>query len=665
MKDKKFFSRENYICLLSIPLILSGIIFFYSRKFGLLGLLFTFLTYLYLNKVDSQSERKVQNFVDELDLTSESITKNVVFQMPFPILILQGRTIRRHNSNFKDLVSGDILIGRDIGEILPELADLDLSGKKNNPVKLAIGEGKYLFYYKLIEKKDEEDLLFLYGIDNTQDEKIKQIFKDKRLVIFTIYIDNYDDIRNSTDMSSRSVVFGDIDQTLRDYFSSYQAVIRKYENDRYICLMEHASFEKIYDGKFEILDIVRNIESGNDLPPTLSIGVGFAGENPTEIYDDSRTAIDLALSRGGDQAVVKIGDSFEYFGGKTRAIEKSSKVRSRVVAHSIRRIIDLSQDVYIMGHANPDMDSFGSAIGMYEAARSRGKKAYLVLNEVTKPIENIYDRTVEQMEDLKDNIITGSEALSRISSNSLIIVTDNHRRNSTEEPRLLEKSDQLIIIDHHRRGNDYLREATISYIEPYASSASELVTEILSYFDENFKARISVAEALLAGITVDTKNFVYRTGARTFQAAALLKRWGADSQIIVSMFKDDYEIVKYKSEVIVDSKIIFDIVAIGRFNRDIDGSSLIASQAADDLLTVKDVKASFVLTPANGRIHISGRSSGDISVQLILERIGGGGHMTMAATQLDMSMEDAEKILIKAIKEYLEEEYTNESNINR
>lgn len=261
-------------------------------------------------------------------------------------------------------------------------------------------------------------------------------------------------------------------------------------------------------------------------------------------------------------------------------------------------------------------------------------------------------------------MITEEEALDKITPQSLIVVTDNHRKNSTEAPKLLDKTDQIVIIDHHRRGKDYIKNATISYIEPYASSAAELVTEIMNYFDEAFKARTPVAEGLLAGITVDTKNFVYQTGVRTFEAASILKRWGADSIIIKTMFKDDFEIVRYKSEVISDAIVFDNDVAIGHFNRDIDGSTLIASQAADDLLNIKGVKASFVLTRANDRVHISGRSLGDVSVQLILERIGGGGHLTSAATQLDMSIEDAEDMLKKAIKEYFMEEEENESNIN-
>lgn len=339
-----------------------------------------------------------------------------------------------------------------------------------------------------------------------------------------------------------------------------------------------------------------------------------------------------------------------------KATEKTSKVKSRVNSHAIRRLIDQASEVFIMGHENPDMDSIGSCLGIYEGALSRNKKAYIVLNEIGEPIKNLYTRSINGLKELKSNIKTGKEALEIIKPTSLVIICDNHRKNSAEAQYLLDKTEKIVIIDHHRRGKDYIKNALISYIEPYASSASELVTEILTYFDENFTARKEVAEALLAGITVDTKNFYYQTGVRTFEAASQLKRWGADSLAIKQMFKDDFQIVKYKSEVIANAQTYMNQFAISHFDREIDGSTLIASQAADDLLGIEGIKASFVLTKINKKIHISARSLGDVSVQLIMERLGGGGHLTSAASQLDMDIDKSTEILKKAIKEYFEEE---------
>lgn len=668
MKEKlRYFTKENYIFILILPLIISIILFFYEKIFATIGLILVVLLYFYIKKIDDDNEDFFQAYIDELDYSFDEITKNVVFQMPFPIVILEdGKTIKWHNSNFKELFEAKNLIGKSVNNFITDFSQIDFSKQSTDPITVDIYDKVYEFYYSTIKReKFDDELTFIYGIDNTSDENIKKIFKDRRLVVLTMYIDNFDDLRQSTKASDRSSLTGEIDRIIMNYFEKYGAMVRKYENDRYMVMIHYEDYKKIYDSKFKILDLVREVKKGNSIQPTLSVGVGLSGSKPIDIYEESRISIDIALSRGGDQVVIKEGDNYEYFGGKSKATEKISKVRSRVISQALKRMVETSSKVFVMGHNNPDMDSFGSALGIYEGIKSIGKECYFVLNEVNKPIENIYNRTVEDLEGFRENVVTEIKALELMDQGSLVIVTDNHRKNSTEAPSLIDKTEQIVIIDHHRRGNDYIRNATISYIEPYASSASELVTEILNYFDESFKARVPVAEALLAGLTVDTKNFVYQTGVRTFEAASILKRWGADSIIIKRMFKDDFEIVKYKSEVIADSTVVNDFIAIGHFNREMDGSTLIASQAADDLLNIKGVKASFVLTRSNDKIHISGRSLGDISVQLILERIGGGGHLTSAATQLDMSIEEAEIMLKKAIKEYLEEEVEkNEDNIN-
>lgn len=666
MEEKnRLFKKENYLVILILPLLISLGLIIYNLVLGALAFILCLGLYFYLNSLNKKADNYLQNYLDDLDYSFDAITKNVVFSMPFPVVILEeDKKIKWHNTNFKTIFDKDILVGRKITDLITKFQDIELDEDTRQPISIDIGEENYEFYFSKIESSEGEILYFFYGVNNTADEYVRKLFKDKSVVAFSLYVDNYEDVKNSTEVAKRTEVLGEIDRIILQYFQSLNAIVRRYENDKYIVIMERRDYEKIYEKKFPILDSVRKVDKGNNIRPTLSIGVGFAGENLFEIYEDSRMAIDIALSRGGDQAVIKLEDNYEFFGGKSRATEKTSKVRSRVISHALRRLIESSNDIYVMGHNNPDMDSFGSALGIYDGVKSIGRDSYFILNGVNKSIENIYNRTVELLPEFKDHVLTEEEALERITPSSLIIVTDNHRKNSTEAPKLLDKTDQIVIIDHHRRGKDYIKNATISYIEPYASSASELVTEMLNYFDEDFKARSPVAEALLAGITVDTKNFVYQTGVRTFEAASILKRWGADSIIIKRMFKDDFEIVRYKSEVISEAIIFDNDVAIGHFNRDIDGSTLIASQAADDLLNIKGVKASFVLTYSNEKIHISGRSLGDISVQLILERIGGGGHLTSAATQLDMSMEDAENMLKKAIKEYIMEEIENESNID-
>ncbi|EEI85436.1 DHH family protein [Anaerococcus lactolyticus ATCC 51172] len=569
--NEKFISTPNIVLIMAFPLLASIVVFYYNPTLGALGLFVSLLLFLFLKSINTTKAKELQRYVDEVSYSFDSITKNVVFEMPFPIAIVEDdRKIKWHNSFFRDLFPDRTLIGEEIDTLIPDLGALEFDNEEIRTSKnVNISDKVIQFYYSTIfEDDNSKGLTFLYGIDNTYDESIKKLFKDKRLVFYSVFIDNYEDIRNSASSENRPKILGEIDRVINEYFKKYSCLVRKYENDRFMILSEYQDYVEIHDDKFSILDKVRDINEGNALPPTLSIGVGIAGAKPSEIYSDSRDAINIALSRGGDQTVVKLEDNYEYFGGKTKAIEKTSKVRSRVISQALKRMMQTSSDIYIMGHNNPDMDSFGSSLGVYEGARTLDKEAYIILNEVTKPIENMYARATEELEELKNHILTEEEALKKISQASLVIVTDNHRKNSTEGPGLLDKTDNIFIIDHHRRGKDYIKKATISYIEPYASSASELVTEILSYLEEDFKARTAVAESLLAGITVDTKNFVYQTGVRTFEAASVLKRWGADSVYIKRMFKDDFEIVKYKSEVIADSFIVNDFIAVAHFNRE-------------------------------------------------------------------------------------------------
>ncbi|WP_308653547.1 DHH family phosphoesterase, partial [uncultured Anaerococcus sp.] len=493
--DEKFISMANIVLIMAFPLLASLVVFYYNPTLGAVGIAISIILFLFLKSINTTKAKELQKYVDDVSYSFDSITKNVVFEMPFPIAIVEDdRKIKWHNSFFRELFPNRTLIGEEIDSLIPDLSEIEFDNEEIRTSKnVNISDKVIQFYYSTIFVDDHsKGQTFLYGIDNTYDESIKKLFKDKRLVFYSVFIDNYEDIRNASSSDARPRVLGEIDRVINEYFKKYNCLIRKYENDRFMILSEFKDYKNIHEDKFSILDKVREIDKGNALPPTLSIGVGIAGANPSEIYSDSRDAINIALSRGGDQTVIKLEDNYEYFGGKTKAIEKTSKVRSRVISQALKRMMQTSPDIYVMGHNNPDMDSFGSALGIYEGAKSMGKQAYIILNEVTKPIENMYARVSEELEELKDNILTEEEALARISSQSLVIVTDNHRKNSTEGPALLDKTDNIFIIDHHRRGKDYIKKATISYIEPYASSASELVTEILSYLDENFKARTPV-----------------------------------------------------------------------------------------------------------------------------------------------------------------------------
>ncbi|NLC04458.1 MAG: phosphoesterase, partial [Tissierellia bacterium] len=398
------------------------------------------------------------------------------------------------------------------------------------------------------------------------------------------------------------------------------------------------------------------LDIGNTIPITLSIGISASGEDPITSYDYARAAIDIALGRGGDQAVVNEDGAFDFYGGKSKAMEKRNKVKSRVISYALRQFIDQADIVFVMGHRNPDMDSVGSGIGILRAIKNRNKKGYLIIRDENPSIKNLMEALRTDQPELLKEIITPEEAAEMITKESLMILVDNHKPSFTEAPELLDLVDKRIVIDHHRRGAEFIKDPVLTYVEPYASSTSELVTEILTYISENINLTKFEAEALMAGITVDTKNFSFQTGVRTFEAAAVLKRAGADSIVVKQLFRDDFSTFINRAEVVTSAKIIYDKIAIGRLDHKAEDGLLVAAQSANELLNINGVEASFVLTNLDEKIHISGRSLGNISVQLILEKLGGGGHLTSAGTQLSgKSMDQAEKLLIEQIDDYLEE----------
>lgn len=650
-----------------VPLV-SGIMavaLFIMHPFaGVLGILCAGFLCYYAYIREKESRQKTLVAIENLNQDFDEITKSAVFSMPFPIAILNGNGVFLwYNTSFKNLFNIETTVIGEGHDKIFEGISLNVFDKKSDvPFSFEIGDSIYLFYHNTVKKGDEKTVL-LYGIDNTEDENVRRLWLDEKPVVFSIIIDNYDELRAKTSEEDRPIVFAKIDRLINQYAQEYEAYLTKYESDRYVVIMEHSMYLRAESQKFYLLEDIRTIKSGSKINPTISIGIGIGHITPQKLQREAHTAIDIALSRGGDQVVIKNGDEIKYFGGKTQATERISKVKARVMANAISQFIDEASEVFVMGHKNPDMDSYGSCLGIRELVKKCGKNAYVVLDQVTPAIENLYNKAKNDLPELIEAVISPEQAIEKLKDGSLILVLDNHRHDSTACPELLDHENRIIIIDHHRRGADYIENAVISYIEPYASSASELVTELLGYVDEQFKLPQVVAEGLLAGITVDTKNFFYQAGVRTFEAAAFLKRQGADSMVVKQLFKDDFKLIQYRSEIISSAESYSNNTIIGYFKQDIEGSTLIASQAADDLLGVRNVEASFVLTLSKGRVHISARSLGNVSVQLIMERIGGGGHLTASATQLDMNMDQADQLLKKAIDEYFIEEGENESNL--
>lgn len=655
----KWFDNNIYLVVIGGLIIILGL---FQPILGAIGGLL--LGYLIFHNVKNlhKKEQEFTRYVESLSNEFESATKHAIFNMPFPLIIVDEKgSVNWYNTPFLKMVEEEDILHENILDIIPELnIGPVLRGESTEALDVKYKERHYRVYPNFVDTKKastmDNTIIMLYWVDNTEYVQLSQRYDSEKLVIALVYVDNYDDVRNSTPDINRPLVMAEIDKDINTYFSKYNGITRKYENDKYFIVIENSGFKNIEAKKFDILDHMRELNLGNTIPITLSMGVGADGNNPFNSYEKALAAIDIALGRGGDQAVVQIGTGLSFYGGRTKAMEKRNKVKARVIGYALRQLIDQADRVFVMGHKNPDMDSFGAGIGVLRAIEDRNKEGHLVLRGENPSIKNIYERMARKQPQLLDKIISPDEAMDLANEDSLMIVVDNHKPSFTEEPQLLDIINKVVVIDHHRRGVEFIKDPVLTYLEPYASSTCELVTEVLSYMSDRINLTKFEAEALLAGITVDTKNFSFQTGVRTFEAASTLKRAGADTTIVRQLFRDDFNTFIYKAEVIRSSKIIYGTIAIGRLETEMEDSILIAAQAANELLNINGVEASFVMTYINNRIHISGRSLGNISAQLILEKLGGGGHLTSAGAQLDnLNMDEVEKILINTVDEYLKE----------
>lgn len=662
MVGKNLFKwKDSKVYLIIIGCLIAIIAFYQPILALLLAIALIYLIYHYIVTIRDK-EKEWAKYIEGLQEEFDSITKHAIFNMPFPLVILdQDGIISWYNTRFLDMMDEEDILNEHIDDFIPGLkVENILNNPVGNPLEIKYKNEYYGVYYNIVENKKsistKDRVIVLYWVNKTDFMDLAEKYEDEKMAVCIAYVDNYDEVKGTTTEANRPLVLAEIDKIISAYGTMYNGIVRKYENDKYILIFEEKHLKQIESRKFDILDQIREIDKGNTISVTLSMGVGVNGKNPNENYEYARAAIDIALGRGGDQAVVKRNNNLSFYGGKTKAVEKRNKVRSRVISHALMQLIDQSDKVFVMGHRNADMDSFGASIGIIRAVKNRNKRVYLVLGGINPAIRNIYNRMKKEEPQYMDLIVSPEEALDIIDKNSLLIVVDNHKPSFMEVPELLDLTDKVVLIDHHRRGAEFVKDPILTYLEPYASSTCELVTEILYYMSDKMEMSKFEADALLAGITVDTKNFTFKTGVRTFEAASLLKRAGADTTSVRQLFRDDFDTFLYKADVIKNSKIVFDNIVIGRFEREMEDSILIAAQTANDLLNIDGVEATFVLTLWEGRVHISGRSFGTISVQLILEKLGGGGHLNSAGTQIEgKTLDQVEDMLIDAIEEYLRE----------
>lgn len=496
----------------------------------------------------------------------------------------------------------------------------------------------------------ETAFIAMYFFDITEHEDLKKRYKNERVCMALVNVDNFDELTSASGEENQIVVASEIDKMIRLWSTKMYASITRYKEHLYFLSFEYAQYEELIRTKFSILDEVREIETDTDFPVTLSIGVGLAGESLAEIEQYATDALDLALGRGGDQAVVKAGNKISYFGGKTQAVEKRNKGKSRVIAHALKQLIDQSSNVMIMGHKNPDMDSFGSAIGIYKVASSLNKEAHIIINEYNDALSIIYEAAKATDE---YSFINSEKAVSMSNDGTLVVVVDTHRPSLVDCPELLSQDRKVIVIDHHRKAEESIESPILTYMEPYASSASELVTEIVQYSGGKKTLSKMDAEALLAGITIDTNRFAVKTGVRTFEAASWLRRSGADTATVKRYFQTDMDSFKIRARCIANAEFIEGNIAMSVCQGQNANAQIVNSQVADELLTVQGIQASFVAgTDDQGQTVVSARSLGDINVQIVMERIGGGGHLNTAGAQVDTSPEETLEQLKEILKEF-------------
>ena len=506
--------------------------------------------------------------------------------------------------------------------------------------------------------ESNEYLTAMYLFDETELNRYIRENEEQRLVAGLVYIDNYDEALDSIEDVKRSLLVALIDRKVNKYFTEIDALVRKIENDKYFVVFKNQYLGKLREDRFSIIEDVKTVKVGNEMAVTLSIGIGVGGDSYTKNYEYARMAIDLALGRGGDQVVVRDNEDVTYYGGKTnKQVERNNRVKARVKAHALREVIESREHVIIMGHSISDVDSLGAAIGVYCAARVLGKKAQIVLNEVTSSLRPLVEGFSEEKGYPADLFIKSEEAILLTNRDTLVMVVDVNRPSYTECPELFKRTDTVCVFDHHRQSSEVIENPVLSYVEPYASSACEMIAEVLQYFSENIKLEPHEADCIYAGILIDTNNFMTKTGVRTFEAAAYLRRAGAEVTRVRKMLRNDMAAYKARAEAVRHAEVYRGAFAISVCPADnVESPTIVGAQAANELLNIVGIKASFVLTEYQGKIYVSSRSIDEINVQLIMERLGGGGHLNVAGAQLtDCSVLQAKHIIQDTIDEMLKE----------
>lgn len=628
---------------------------------GLAEIVVTIGLYVYFTQSSSRRQQKILQYIDHVTGSVDTASKSTLINSPLPIMVFRPDTgeVIWSNENFLQLAGvREHLFEIKVEDTVPNFpVQWLLDGRSECPDRVLMNNRHFRVYGSLVRAKGrggEQSLVATtYWVDTTEADDLKERYTATRLILGILTVDNYEDVMKACPDAARSALLAQIDEKLNAWADSAQGLLLKTDRDHYLFLFEEQHYDHFVEEKFSVLDSIREIKVGEGVHPTLSIGFGKDVDGISELYRNANLAVEMALSRGGDQAVVRGRMDFAFFGGRTKTTEKRTKVKSRVMANALNELIADAEEIYVMGHSYADMDAVGAAVGLVCAARHRGKSAQIVIDLEHNAAGAILEK-LQTLPEYEEVFVTSADAFLKMQPGALLIVVDTNRPDMVESPQLLESCNQVAVIDHHRRAASYIENAVFSFHEPYASSASELVTELLQYLIEPSDLLREEAEALLSGIVLDTKHFTLRTGGRTFEAAAFLRRAGADTADVQRLFQNDLSEMVSRYDIIRRADLYRDNIAISVIPEG-EVARVIAAQAADELLGIRGVKASFVVFRSGEDVLLSARSLGEINVQVILEALGGGGNSTTAGGRIEHA--DPEQVhadLEAAIEQYFE-----------
>lgn len=610
-------------------------------------------------------------FANQYDSLEKRILEELA--LPYAIMDMNGRMIWS-NKVFAELTGKDQFYKKNISTIFPDVtADkLPVADKKEiSEISTQFGEkiyrvsmqrvelGEIVAGSETLENTDKNvSLIAMYMYDDTELKEYIKKNEDNKLVVALAYLDNYEEALESVEDVRRSLLIALIDRKITKYFSNFDGLVKKLEKDKYFLIMRQSSLDTLKEQRFHILDEVKTVNIGNEMAITLSIGVGLNAATYIQNYEYSRIAIEMALGRGGDQVVIKNGNNITYYGGKTQQMEKATRVKARVKAQALKEFMSTKDRVVVMGHKITDVDALGAGIGIYRAGKTLGKPVHIVVNDPTKSIRPLIAEYTNNSEYEPSMFVDSAQAKDLIDNNTVVVVVDTNRPSYTECEELLYMTKTVVVLDHHRRGSEVIENAVLSYVEPYASSACEMVAEILQYFSDDLRIRNIEADCLYAGIVIDTNNFTTRAGVRTFEAAAFLRRSGADVTRVRKLLRDDLKSYQARADAVRTAHIYRNCFAISTCpSENLDSPTVVGAQAANELLNIAGVKASFVLTQYNNEIYISARAIDEINVQVMMEKMGGGGHMNIAGAQVKASPDEVDRML----KDIIDQEYQEEN----